>query len=59
MEQKTFALQPAIEQTALRLYKTHPKAAIRYLQETSLVRASIALKTARNLTKNVKSMVYR
>ncbi len=59
MEQEAFALQPAIEQTALRLYHTHPKAAIRYLQETSLVRASVALKTARNLTKNVKSMLYR
>ena len=59
MEQEAFALQSVMEKTALQLYKTHPKAALRYLQETSFVRAAAAIQTARNLTNDVKGRVYR
>lgn len=58
-EEEAFALQPDVEQTALKLYKTNPKLAIRYLQEYSNCRAAKALQTAKELTLKLKSKVYQ
>jgi dipeptidase len=59
MEQEAIGLQPAIEQTALQLYKTDPEAARNYLQSISDARVFTALKTTKKLTNKVKGMVYR
>ena len=58
-EKEAFAIQPAIEQTALKLDKRDPKLAIQYLQEYSNDRAMEAIETARTLTLKLKSRVYQ
>ena len=58
-EQQAFAWQPAVEKSALALYKTHPERAIRFLQEYSNARAMQALRISKDLLAKVKSLVYR
>ncbi len=58
-EEEAFALQSTIEQSALKLYKTNPQLAIRYLEEYSNGRARYAIQTAKMLTTKLKSMVYQ
>ncbi len=58
-EQQAFAWQPAIEKSALSLYKSQPEKAIKFLQAYSHARAMQALSTSKNLLVKVKSLVYR
>ncbi len=58
-EKEAFALQSTIEETALKLYKTKPQLAVRYLQEYSNGRAMKAIQTAKVLTAKLKSRVYQ
>ncbi len=58
-EQQAFAWQPAIEKSALELYKNNPQKAGLFLQQYSNARAMEALHTAKQLLVKVKSLVYR
>ncbi len=58
-EKEAFALQPAVEKSALMLYKTNPKRAAQFLQEYSNARAMQAIKISRQLLIKVKSLIYR
>jgi hypothetical protein len=58
-EKEAFAWQPAIEKSALTLYKTNPKKAVLFLQNYSNSLATDALKASKELLVKVKSQVYR
>jgi dipeptidase len=58
-EKQALIWQPAIEKSALTLYKTSPEKAILFLQEYSNARALQALKTSKQLLIDVKSLIYR
>ncbi len=58
-EKEDFAWQPAIEKSALMLYKSNPKMAAFFLQEYSNARARKAIQTSKQLLVKVKSLVYR
>lgn len=58
-EKEAFAWQPAIEKSALTLYKTNPKKAVLFLQNYSNSLATDALKASKELLVKAKSQVYR
>lgn len=58
-EKEAFAWQPAVEKSALRLYKTDPEKARQFLQDYSRARVRKALQTSKKLLAEVKSLVYR
>jgi dipeptidase len=58
-EKQAFTFQPAVEKSALALYKTQPEKAILFLQNYARSKALEALQTSKKLLVEVKSQLYR
>jgi len=58
-EDQQFAVQSALEETALSLYKKDKKLAVDFLTDYSLSRANRALSKAKKLVKRLKTLFWR
>lgn len=58
-EQRQFAVQDAVEETALKLYQQNPELAAAFITEYSLARAALALTQAEELVQQLKKMFWR